>query len=172
MHSFALKLLVALHTGGHQQKTGPQKSGVFVPGSLPARLQDVGLCPYQGHSFHRGTTPRSIAASFSDPVCGDWFPAAAVTKWQKEWLKTTETYSPTCPWKVRNPGVSKDFLLVGISEKESVTCISQVLVRPAILGVPWFVDSPRQFLPLSSHVLSVGFCLCPFSSYKDVSHTD
>lgn len=28
----------------------------------------------------RGATPRSIAASFSDPVCGDWFPAAAVTK--------------------------------------------------------------------------------------------
>lgn len=89
----------------------------------------------------------------------------------KEWLKTTETYSPTLPWKVRNPGVSND-LLLGISEKESVTCISQFLVRPAILGVPWFVDSPLQFLPLSSHVLSVCFCLCPFSSYKDTSHTD
>ena len=39
----------------------------------------------------------------------------------------------------------------------------QFLVSPAVLAAPFSVVLPLQILPLSSHILPVGFCLCVLS---------
>lgn len=57
---------------------------------------------------------------------------------------------------------------------EGPPCFFQLLVLPAILGIPWLIDASLQFLPLSS-LDPLPVCLlslCLFSSYKDACHRE